>query len=218
MNVCEYCQEIHPSGENRFNRLYAGMVETRFVLRTSHFVVMPTLGQLFKGSLLIVPVAHVETLASLPPDHLSELAALLEQVQCKLRDFGQPVFFEHGSTQEVAGSCGIFHAHLHVVPLPARLEPQKLLPSATDSFGSLPAALSALHHSPHYLLAGDSTRTVIAEVAALSGAPGSQYFRRRLVSLFDLDRPWDWRQTTAPEDDLLSTLEVFGVAVAAEST
>jgi diadenosine tetraphosphate (Ap4A) HIT family hydrolase len=215
---CEYCQELTSPSESRFGRLYRGVAASRIVARTEHFVAMPTLGQLFRGSLLVLPVEHAETLAGLASERTAELHDLVRRLHGPLQRFGQPVFFEHGSTREVAGACGIYHAHLHLVPLPAGLPPRTLLPEATAAFGDLPSALGALRGSPHYLLAGDATGVVAAEVAALSFAPGSQYFRRRLAALHGLDRPWDWRLADAPEADLLSTLEAFGVGVAAESS
>jgi hypothetical protein len=56
-----------------------------------------------------------------------------------------------------------------------------------------------------------------ADVSQLAAPPGSQYFRRRLADLFGVARPWDWRHTDAPEEDVFATLEVFGVAAVIES-
>lgn len=211
MNACEYCQEIQSPSESRFGQIYDGIIDSRIMIRTKNFVVMPTLGQIFKGSVLILPLAHIETLAALPYEQVTELEALLAQVQAKSRSIGHPVFLEHGSTKESAGSCGIYHAHLHVVPLPTSVQPQEFLPAsgAISTFATLSDALSALTDTPHYLLAGDGTSVHVIDTALLSEAPGSQFFRRRLVSKFGVNRPWDWRGTSAPEDDVLTTIEAF---------
>lgn len=211
MNVCEYCQEIRSPSESRFGRIYGGMIDNRVLLRTKTFIVMPTLGQIFKGSLLILPVEHIETLAALSSEQAAELEVLLSDVQAYCRTVGHPVFLEHGSTQEAAGSCGIYHAHLHVVPLPTPVHPQELLPSAGLKYTNLPSALSKLVGTRHYLLAGDGNGVHVVDTALLSEAPGSQFFRRRLVSKFDVNRPWDWRSASEPEDDLLSTVKDFHV-------
>lgn len=209
MNVCEYCQELQSPSESRFGRIYNGLIDSRIVLRTKNFVVMPTLGQIFKGSVLILPVAHVETLAALPAEQLTELEMLSAKVHDRSRMIGHPVILEHGSTQEAAGSCGIYHAHLHVVPLPAPIRPQKLLPDSGTGFTTLSDALSALTSTCHYLLAGDDTGVHVVDTSLLAEAPGSQFFRRRLVSMFGVNRPWDWRSASAPEEDLLTTIEAF---------
>lgn len=216
MNVCEYCQEIRSPSESRFGRIYGGIIDSRIVLRTKTFIVMPTLGQIFKGSVLILPVAHIETLAALSAEQVAELALLLAQVQARCSAIGHPVFLEHGSTQEAAGSCGIYHAHLHVVPLPTPVRPQELLPSKGTGFATLPGALSALAGNRHYLLAGDDTGVHVVDTARLAEAPGSQYFRRRLVCMFGVHRSWDWRGANAPEDDLLTTVEGFRVGQATQ--
>lgn len=214
MHQCEYCEELRTPSASRFGQLYAGVADSRVVVRTPSFVVIPTLGQLFRGSLLVLPTSHVETLAALKPEQLGELEDLVDHLRTKLSDFGHPVFFEHGSTQEAAGSCGIYHAHLHVVPLSRPLLPEDLLPNAKQSSPSLATMLCSLRHSKHYLLAGDASRSVAAHVTDMPGAPGSQYFRRRLAAQFELQQSWDWRLVAAPEADLLSTLEAFGVPVA----
>ena len=211
MNACEYCQEIRSPSESRFGSIYGGIIDSRVVLRTKTFIVMPTLGQIFKGSLLILPVAHIETLAALSAEQLAELELLLAQVQAQCRTIGHPVFLEHGSTQEAAGSCGIYHAHLHVVPLPTPIRSQELLPSEGPSFARLSDALLALVGTRHYLLAGDGNGVHVVDTALLAEAPGSQFFRRRLVSKFGVNRSWDWRCASEPEDDLLTTIERFRV-------
>ena len=84
MQQCEYCEELRSPSDSRFGRLYAGVAETRIVLRTPSFVVMPTLGQIFRGSLLVLPIAHVETLSALQDRQLSELEDLVQELQTKL--------------------------------------------------------------------------------------------------------------------------------------
>ena len=75
--------------------------------------------------------------------------------------------------------------------------------------------LPAFPDSP-YLLAGDDTGVYVVDTAVLAEAPGSQFFRRRLVSKFGVHRSWDWRCANAPEDDLLTTVEGFRVGQATQ--
>lgn len=217
MHDCEFCQELRSPLRSRFGKLYAGRLASRIVARSDNFVALPTLGSLFRGSLLVLPWDHRETMASLPSDLRAEMLSLVQRVSAVLSQFGHNVYFEHGSTQEAAGSCGIYHAHIHVVPLPTEVAPRVLLPAYTHCATSLESALQALGPSHHYLLAGSGAQVLYVDVRKLATPPGSQYFRRRLTDIFSLARPWDWRHTDTPEDDVFATLEVFGVAAPVES-
>ena len=78
---------------------------------------IPSLGQIVEGYLLIVPVQHYRALAEMPPALFEELPGICERVGAALAStFGPCLLFEHGAWSEVAGGCGIYHAHLHAVP------------------------------------------------------------------------------------------------------
>ena len=53
MNDCEFCDELK-GAPSRFRAIYAPEHASRIVATSQHFVAMPTLGQLFPGSLLVV--------------------------------------------------------------------------------------------------------------------------------------------------------------------
>lgn len=118
---------ITSSTECRFCARYASASSFREpwdqrLLETEHFVVVPTKGALIPGWLLIVPREH--SLAfSATTENVDELESLLADT-CDLvgKTFGVPTIFEHGATKPGTHfGCGIDHAHLHVAPLPFRL-------------------------------------------------------------------------------------------------
>src|SRR5260370_16821020 len=63
---CEFCLELSASPAARFATIY-GANRTRVVASQNKIVVMPTIGQLFTGSLFVLPNFHFETIADLPP-------------------------------------------------------------------------------------------------------------------------------------------------------
>lgn len=87
---------------------------------TKHFRVVPSKGGFVPGWVMIVPRAHVLSMAGLGDDHLTEFAELVSLVVAKVASrFGGPTLFEHGAFVEQSSfGCGIDHAHVHVVPLP----------------------------------------------------------------------------------------------------
>lgn len=214
--LCEFCDELNHPSCSRFARVYAPNVEHRIVARRGDLVAMPTIGQLFPGSLLVLPTAHVETMALLPEGTLSDLVLLLADLESVISRHGQVITFEHGARCETRGGCGIYHAHLHLVPVPGHVSTDDLLPAESDVLvpehaPSLFAALESLRTSSEYLLLQDCEHQVrFLDLSASSGPRyPSQHFRRALVDLFKLERPWDWRMYEEPEPSLLETLAMF---------
>lgn len=85
-----------------------------------HFAVVPSLGSLVPGWLLIVPRRPLLNLCGLSFQERDALEQLVKQLRDKLTScFQSAVYdFEHGS--QLVGSamgCGIDQAHLHLVPL-----------------------------------------------------------------------------------------------------
>jgi ATP adenylyltransferase len=111
---CGYCSGfLNPQSDDR-NAIW----NTRLV-ESENFVVVPTLGMLLPGWLLIISKDHYLSIGALDNDLYQELEQVKASVQKDLREmFQAPIFFEHGpcTPTETAGAC-IDHAHLHAVPL-----------------------------------------------------------------------------------------------------
>jgi diadenosine tetraphosphate (Ap4A) HIT family hydrolase len=207
---CEFCCEFAGDEGARFSREYGDSVRSRVVANQGDFVAIPTVGQLLPGSLLILPRRHFDTCAQAQASLGSaDLMRLVDRACDALQRFGRPLVFEHGARPHTGGACGIYHAHLHVVPAPDSVRLDELLPQRAATARSLIEALAANEGKDEYLLARD-TDGLVGHLEL--SAPDrdffpSQYLRRFLVRRFVLDRPWDWRETVAPERDLLWTIE-----------
>ena len=207
-SACEFCMELGGRPGARFAGIYP-QLRSRVVAREGGLVALPTLGQLFPGSLLLMPEQHYETCANLPRPLADRMSELVSRLSATSRRFGQPAFFEHGARHDTGGSCGIYHAHLHLVPLPGRLAPGDLFPAHLSVATDLRSALRSLRGCSQYLLAGNEHGVAYAHVADMATQPGSQYFRRLLAERFGSTRPWDWRAFKTPEPDVLTTLAAF---------
>lgn len=209
---CEFCQELDSPSSSRFAQMYGKHTASRIVARQDEVVAMPTLGQLFKGSMLILPRAHFETMAQLHDSILEQVLSLLKQVEIVLKPHGHPVIFEHGARCFTGSSCGIYHAHLHMTPVPGEILIKDVLPHVSWHVSCLREAYAKLKNSNHYLIFCDTT----GQIAALDlhdTSPNefpSQYFRRTLTKHFSLEQPWDWRVYNYREPWILETLEWFG--------
>ncbi len=89
------------------------------LIESSHFIVLPSLGALVEGWVLIVPKEHAIAMAALPTALFGELHSLTNFTRYLIADiYGDAVVFEHGPSRDKrAVGCGVDHAHLHIVPI-----------------------------------------------------------------------------------------------------
>ena len=210
---CEFCDEFSGKSQNRFSQIYGGL--SRTIIRENGFVAVPTIGQLFPGSMLVLPVSHVERMADLKPKELERCLQLVQKVKSLVSLNGIPLVFEHGARCFTGGSCGIYHAHFHIVPLPKNeplIRASDLMPKfeCFQSVETIKSALEMLSQSDEYLLVQeDEISTVFMDASALAGCKlSSQHIRKQLVSFYGLKGSWDWRTYTI-ESDVVMTIEKF---------
>jgi diadenosine tetraphosphate (Ap4A) HIT family hydrolase len=200
---CEICAELAGS-PSRFSSIYSGRLTTRLVAGSENFVVMPSIGQLGDGHLMIVSRSHKTAVATLSADHREELASLISHTRSwlKLKLDANNIVFENGDPNGLGlMSCSVSHLHVHLV-------------AYRHGVGALTQAVQQLEGKK------------ISSLAALSGTSdaysfvdmehlGIQLIRRRLPSqtlrriiaqAIGLPR-WDWREAST-EDQLNSIARV----------
>jgi diadenosine tetraphosphate (Ap4A) HIT family hydrolase len=201
---CDFCNEFSGATENAFSRIYGQGPKSRVLFSDQGLVVIPSLGQIVEGHLLVVPTGHLTALGDLPEAHVEEFETLCGQVRAVLeREYGSCIFFEHGTRSVSAGGCGVYHAHLHAVPLPAALEPLEFLTSQflSNELVDLSEIGEMTGGSASYLFYQDSrVRSYVFRTDALP----SQYMRKLLAERLG-SKDWDWR-TAGRERQLLATL------------
>ena len=105
-SACEFCVELRTPESSRFFKIYGPKQRHRFVARHGPYVAMPTIGQVFAGSLLVLPFEHRECFAELPNQDLEELPAFL--VRLMQRSLGSWVA---GSTPRRQQDPGVRFRH-----------------------------------------------------------------------------------------------------------
>src|SRR5947208_1712412 len=121
---CDFCDELSNGVDNTFVRTYQQTAKNRIIFRSRNFVVLPSLGQIVEGYLLIVPVSHYTAIADMPADIKLEISELCDRVRfAQTKTYGPSLFFEHGIRGKESGGCGVEHAHLHAVPFTSASEP-----------------------------------------------------------------------------------------------
>ncbi len=161
------------------------------VFETNSFVVMPSLGSLVAGWLLVIPRRRIPNLSHLNIHEREELRSLVSRVDGYLQHFPGTVFrFEHGGAYGSLTSCGVDQAHLHLVPLQFDLidiavrRPDIHWSVARDRNFLAPSCSDKEYFSA---FSGDGRVAV-----GLPEAPQSQWFRRLIAKELSLEQ-WDYR-------------------------
>lgn len=187
MKDCHLCSEIQHSDAAEF--------WNRPLWESENFIVIPSLGALVEGWLLIVPKEHYICIGEMPSSLIDELNSVKFAVAFHLKDiYGEVVAFEHGpSTHKSKVGCSVDHAHLHVVPTSLSLvtASSKFLPDDVNWVkGDFSNCRSAFADGKDYLYleqpVGDGAIFVSKEI-------GSQVFRKSIACNMGILDESNWR-------------------------
>lgn len=177
--LCEAVDEALSPGDpgKPYNRLL------REPAGASRFVVMPTVGPLVEGHVMIVSREHCHSLAAMGPEAIAEYEALTRSL---IAGTGGVLEAEHGgTTYGNAGSC-VDHAHVHLLPgvgewcaeaLSAHLRP-------LDGVTSLDEL--ARTTTPYVFLRSGS------RFRAFDATTAPSMLLRRVIAEHDGRDDWDW--------------------------
>lgn len=164
---------------------------------TEHFAVIPTLGSLVEGWLLIIPKQHYLSFGYLQSDKLyNELEELIDYVGTIVKNvYGNYVVFENGAfcTDKLVG-CGVDYAHIHIVPTNFNLldivEKQFSVKYNWEQVSLLKSTSYYIKNNKPYLFyknqQGNSYITTDVEIP-------SQLFRKAIAYAMGLNQEFDWK-------------------------
>ncbi|EGH98001.1 HIT family protein [Pseudomonas syringae] len=193
-DTCVFCRELSGSRDTNFARLYPEF-SSRVIAETDDLVVFPCIGQLAPGHSLVVTKVHysnfVDAFGALP-DLAFQLNTILKSAHGLLGFASKDtLYFEHGAITTEDGGCGIYHAHLHVVPQAGGIKVGSLSGNDTQNFESFIEAYFSISSDKPYALIGSEQSGFNTE--SLNIAIPSQTIRRKVAS--ELGCPvWDWRE------------------------
>ncbi|MCW0016062.1 HIT family protein [Rhizobium sp. BT-226] len=162
------------------------------VLETEDFVVLPSLGSLVAGWVLIIPRRAMPNLSMLSPREQRELTALEERLTQALTPFGGKLYaFEHGGPYGSVVNCGVDQAHLHLVPLQFDLFAEALS-SKEIEWQTLPRFSSIVPEpqSDEYLSVASLYDGRVAFGRPIM--PQSQWFRKLIAQTLNVGT-WDYK-------------------------
>ena len=177
------------------------------IAETTNFAVVPSLGSLVPGWIMIVPKFPVPRIAALSVEVRQEFEALSKQcIERVSSNFDRVFVFEHGGDEGSKISCGVDQAHLHIVPLPF-----DLLDVALQSIDGcwieqdkfvLPYNICGARE---YWYVSDLNRTAMISASE----PKSQLFRKLIALRTGQAQKWDYKKYPF-EDHIEKTLKVMG--------
>jgi diadenosine tetraphosphate (Ap4A) HIT family hydrolase len=178
------------------------------ILETEHFAVVPSLGSLVAGWLIIVPKFPVARIADLGCEVRDEFEALVDRCLDKVEaEFGKAFVFEHGGKEGSRISCGVDQAHLHIVPLEFDLLNVAIRTTEGPSLSVDEFALPYDVCGPNeYWYVSNQKRTVAIAAAEAE----SQWFRKLIAQQTGQSQKWNYNEHPFHQH-VDVTLKVLGV-------
>lgn len=202
---CVFCRELSGSRDTNFARLYPE-VDNRIIAETNNLVAFPCIGQLSPGHYLIATKKHHPKFADFLKDESSkreELTHIIESTHQKLGySKAQSLYFEHGAASQTDGGCGIYHAHLHIVPNAGNIVISELPVKTSRIFNRLEECYSNIDKETPYALFGSEQHGY--NYSTLTTPLPSQTLRKKVSSAMSVEI-WDW-QIAGREEHLLKML------------
>lgn len=180
----------------------------RPIMETQNFVVLPSLGSIVSGWLLIVPKWPIARIADIAPEIRDEFEVLVAKVRSSVeKKYGQTFLFEHGGLAGSSVSCGVDQAHLHIVPLPFDLPAAALKTDAGRWVGCDSSVLpyDVCGSEEYWYVSSDRLTLKIAVTE-----PESQWFRKLIASELGCSDSWDYKKSSFLEN-IQDTIEVMGI-------
>jgi diadenosine tetraphosphate (Ap4A) HIT family hydrolase len=207
--TCELCDEI-AGLSSRFDQVYGNILRDRIVFCTRNFVVMPSIGQLGDGHLMIVSRLHVTAASHLDTRMRKELTTLIRYIRdwMSVSVGSNVVVFENGDPKGNGQmGCTIGHLHVHLV---ASRQPTPTLLVALYSLGAkaspgLPE-LQEVSDAYSWIEMGRGNALVIPHRLP------SQTLRRLIAGELGIDR-WDW-QDAGREQQLIELVRAARAGLA----
>lgn len=206
MLACRLCSNF-TAGETRD-------VWNEPLFQSDNFVVLPSLGALIEGWLLIVPRCHAISVGALDSDLRGELNLLKVRFGNQLQAvYGYATAFEHGpSTERRAVGCGVDHAHLHLVPAAFDVvaASTQFMPEATCwEPGNFDTCKQAFEAGLDYLYV---EQPIGSGRIAVNQAFESQVIRRGIASRLDRLNQYNWRDYPQMENVERTVVRFTGLA------
>lgn len=216
---CFLCGQI--KGESSLD-LLARMLpdqpyQRRIILENDEFAVLPSLGALTPGHVLLCPKTHSCSFSHIAQSVNNEVETSFRELKAALSQllqyrYGSVVhIFEHGmASKQSHVPCTVDHAHLHFIPIPESVE---VVPENGDSWSSIGSSFDALarHTGDSEYLLHETPEGLVKVVTGPTGSFASQSLRRLCAARLGCEELWDWKARPQPESADATWRELHGI-------
>lgn len=202
---CKYCNVITKGSTEIFNTI---------IEETKNFIIVPSLGSLVEGWLLIIPKKHVLNSTLLDSNERIELNDLIT----KYSDTSANLFeknvavFEHGAIfQDSIIGCGIDHAHVHIVPVDFDMESE--VKNLENTFMELSDNINIIDFynsyskqdkKPYWIFSVNNGPVKFTNEMQHT----SQFFRKVIAAAINSPESYDYKKSTSNKN-VISTLSKY---------
>lgn len=210
---CKYCNVITKGSTEIFDTI---------IEETKNFIVMPSLGSLVEGWLLITPKSHVLNSTQLKENERLELNDLITKYSKASSDLFEKnvAVFEHGAVyQDSIIGCGIDHAHVHIVPVDFDMEAQ--VKNSENTFMELNDFISIVDFYKNHPKNDDKPYWVFS----VNNGPvqftntmkhTSQFFRKVIATAINSPESFDYKKSTSNKN-VITTLLKYKVLLSSQT-
>jgi len=197
---CEFCDELAAFKTSRIGKLYPEL-NSRVLIKTKNFSVIPTIGQLLSPMLMIITNDHYDRFSEIDEFPSYEFDTVVDEIQNRIN--APVILFEHGAKCTTGKACGVYHAHIHILPLISDFNPESLIGSGYHSFNNITDSFKFLAQTENYLLYRDNLGGFFCSTVEKSLNKeifSSQYFRKWLTKNYVPDKDWNWNNYNFKEE------------------
>lgn len=199
MNCCRFCNIVKKND--------VSLIYDTVLYKTDNFLVIPALGSLVPGYVMIISCKHIHSMAYLSNIELDELTSLITYIKKYITyKFNvTPILFEHGSAvgcfEKSANS--VDHAHLHIVPIKLNKEAKIIQSSDLFKISNL-KTIKAYKDNPYLLYINNKNTFYLSQKESLP----SQYMRMWIAEEVGIPLKWDWKKFEFIEN-INKTIDIF---------
>jgi diadenosine tetraphosphate (Ap4A) HIT family hydrolase len=191
---CQFCVEFKNITESVYWEIAEGNPPDRAIYRTKSFRVIPPLGQVVEGAVLLVSERHVPSCAQLSAQELNELELLISRTELILSHvYTTPIFFEHGPLLNSGkGTCCVDHAHIHAFPVMVDVHTylcKRFSWAEISNLQDLTFRVNAMNDMRGYLFVQQQGHRYFYECDVIP----SQLIRQIIASELGVPERWHWR-------------------------
>lgn len=193
---CKFCSIIERDKKLKNKQLCVTDIpiyDTK-IYETDDFLVVPVLGSIIEGYIMIITKKHINSMAELEPKKLNELNSVIEFLGniCQKIYGICPTVFEHGSASsevKMVSQSSVYHAHMHIVPF----EFENMSEIVKESGMKQIKGINAIHdyREMPYVYCRDHNK--LSYITINENLP-SQYMRRKLATEVGKNDEWNWRE------------------------